>query len=244
MSPNRFSCVRPALALALSLALTAIGPQAHAQPPAKAAQQTELSLAATGEATVPPDETVATLTAQSTGSSAADVQAAVNQMVATALGSAAHVKNLVATTGDYNVVTTNDGQGQPTGYQATQSLSLTMQAVRGAPPPVFLTLIGHLQAQALQLQSLGAVLSDTGRAHAEKIAILAAVHKLQDQATAIAGSLGAHVTLIKTLNVSDSNAASPMPDSRMMMATATPAQDQPGPIIVQAHVTAMIELTP
>ncbi len=110
----------------------------------------------------------------------------------------------------------------------------------GRPAAAFTDLIGRLQTQGLQVNTLSADLSPAGREHAEDEAIQAALRRLHAQATLIATALGEKTGAIKSLTV---GAAGPiMPAGERMMAMAP--SDQPGPVTVTEAVSATIDLNP
>jgi uncharacterized protein len=202
--------------------------------------QTELHLTATGSVQVPPDESVADLTVQVYAPQAAAAQASVNRLMAAALNAARQMPGITATTGGYDVATSSNAQGHVTQYAASQILHLTGPAEYGRPAAAFTGLIGRLQAQGLQLNTLSADLSPAGRQHAQDEAIQTALRRLHDQAALIAASLGEKTGAIKSLTVGAAGPIMPLPGRMMAMAPS----DQPGPVTVTESVSATIELAP
>jgi uncharacterized protein YggE len=211
-----------------------------------AAAQTVLSLSATGTVLAAPDEITASLTVQASARQAATAQADVNKVMAKALAAARDVAGVTATTADYNVNQTNNDAGTVTGYQASQTLNLTMPAPGGTPPSAFTDLVGQLQNEGLLLNSLDGDLSPAGRQAAGTQAINAAIKQVQAQAACIAKTLGESVGPMKTLNVSLDNGGPVMPMRMMVMAApaSAPPQAAPGPVSVSATVSAEIALAP
>jgi uncharacterized protein YggE len=207
-----------------------------------AAAQTILSLSGSGTVLAQPDEMVAALNVQQTAPKAATAQAKVNDIMAKALAQAQAVPGVVATTANYNVYQTTTDSGAVSGYQASQTLNLTIPASGGTPPPAFTALVGQLQAESLLLNNLDGDLSPAGRLKASQQAVTAAIQQMQAQAASIAKTLGQSVGAIKTLNVNMDNAGPPMPMMAMAMKSAAPPQATPGPVSVSATVNAEIEL--
>lgn len=207
--------------------------------PGAARAQTVLSLSATGTVITVPDQMEAALNVQASAPSAPAAQDALNRLMAKALASAGKVNAVAATTADYNVF-----QTQNSGYQASQTLNLIMAAPGGVPPPAFTNLVGALQQDGLQLNSLDGQLSAAGTDTAAQAATSDALRRLRAEANAIAATLGDKAGEIKTITV-ESNTPSPVMPGRMMaMAAASPPQSAPGPVTVQVTVDATIILTP
>jgi uncharacterized protein len=203
--------------------------------------QTELHLTATGTVQVAPDESVADLTVQVYAAQVTAAQASVNSSMAAALNAAHQVPGVIATTGGYDVTTSSDAKGHVTQYAASQTLHLTGPVEDGRPSAAFTDLIGRLQAQGLQVNTLSADLSLSGQQHAEDEAIRTALRRLHDQATLIATSLGEKTGAIKSLTVGATGPILPFPER--MMAMAAPS-NQPGPVTVTESVSAITNLTP
>jgi uncharacterized protein YggE len=201
--------------------------------------QTVLSLSATGSVVTVPDQMEASLTVQESAVSASAAQDAVNRLMAKALASARKADGVTPTTAAYNVF-----QTQNQGYQASQTLNLTMAAPGGLPPAAFTNLIGALQQDGLQLNSLDGQISAAGADAASQAATADALRRLQAQAHAIAAALGDKAGEIKTLTVDSSNPGPIMPGRMLAMAAEAPPQSAPGPVTVQVTVEATIELTP
>jgi uncharacterized protein len=207
---------------------------------APAEAQTELRLTATGSVEVPPDEAIADLTVQIYAPQATAAQASVNRLTAVALNAARQVPDVTVTTGSYDVATSSDAQGHVTQYAASQVLHLTGAAEYGRPAAAFTDLIGRLQAQGLQLNTLSADLSPAGRQHAEDEATQAALRRLHARAALIAASLGEKAGAIKSLTVGTAGPVVPL-GARLM---AVAPSDQPGPVTVTESVFATIDLSP
>ncbi len=189
---------------------------------------------------LPPDEAIADLTVQIYAPQAAAAQAAVNRLMEAALSAARRAPEITATTGSYDVATSSDAQGHVTQYAASQILHLTGPAQDGRPAIAFTDLIGRLQAQGLQLNTLSADLSQAGQQHAEDEAIQAALRRLHAEAALIASSLGEKTGAIKTLTVGEAGPVMPFPGRMMAMAPS----DQPGPVTVRESISATIDLSP
>jgi uncharacterized protein len=206
---------------------------------------TDLTIAATGQASVPPDEATASLNVQAQEDTAAKAQADVNAAMAKALAAAKAVPGVKATTGSYSSFTVTPDNNGPQKFVAQQSLQLVQPAAGGAPSDAFSNLLGSLQQQGLLLNSLSGDLSAAGQREAQKEAIQDALTQIQAQAASIADSLHKQVGKIGSLDV---NAAiNPGPRPMMMMAMAReapPPQSAPENVQVTANVTAKIELTP
>ncbi len=201
--------------------------------------QTVLSLSATGSVDTAPDEMEASLVVVQTAQMAPAAQDAVNRLMAKALASARKVNGATATTAAYNVF-----QTQNQGYQASQTLNLTMPAPGGVPPSVFTKLVGELQQDGLQLNSLDGELSDAGEDAASQAATIDALHRLRSEANAVAASLGDKAGDIKTVTIDANNSGPIMPGRMMALAAAAPPQAAPGQVTVQVTVEATIALTP
>lgn len=212
---------------------------------APAAQaQTDLTIAATGQVSVPPDEASATLTAQAQDVSAAKAQAAVNSAMAKALTLAKNVQGVKAVTTSYNSYTVTPDNNAPQQFAVQQTLQLSIPAAAGVPSAAFSNLVGTLQQDGLLLNALSGDLSDDGQRQAQQAAIADALAQIQAQAAAIAASLHEEVGAIKSLNVNAAFNPGPRP---MMMAMAVqgaaPApQSAPDNVQVTANVTADITL--
>jgi uncharacterized protein YggE len=213
--------------------------------------QTVLSLSATGNNTVEPDQIIASLNVQSNAKTAAQAQAEVNREMQQALAAAHALAGVTATTGDYSVFQNSpdntSGNASPApDYQASQGLQLSMAAADGVPPAGFTALVGRLQQQGLLLNTLDGNLSGQGQAAAQAGAINDAIHQIQAQAAAIAATLGEHVGKIKSLDVNVNTPGPILRAAPMMMAAAAapPPQAAPGKVTIQANVNATIDLTP
>lgn len=229
--------MKPFYATALAIACIGAAPAAWAQ--------TDLTIAATGQVEVPPDEATAALNVQAQDTTAAKAQAAVNTAMAKALAAARKLPGVTVTTGGYNSYSTTPEHGGPVQYTAQQSLNLSIMSAGGVPPEAFATLLGTLQNNGLLLNSLAGDLSDAGQRAAQQAAIADALAQIQAQAAGIAAKLHEHVGTIKSLNVNAGTAPGPRPMMAMAMRKAEPApQSAPDNVQVSAQVTADIALTP
>jgi uncharacterized protein len=202
--------------------------------------QTLLSLGATGQVRVVPDEMVASLQVQASAARAADAQGAVNRAMKKALDLAHAVQGVVATTNGYNVFkNTPDNAATPPQFQASQTLQLVIPAPQGPPPDRFTALLGQLQQNGLLLNTLDCDLSRNGQLSAQQDAIGDAIGQIQAQAAMIAGRLKENISEIKTLNV---NVDMPGPMPRMMMMAAMAPQAAPDKVTVQVNVSATMML--
>jgi uncharacterized protein YggE len=225
-------------ALLLAPAFIAVAPTAHAQ--------TDLTIAATGQASVPPDEATASFIVQAQQATAAKAQAAVNAATTQALALARAVPGVKVTTGGYSSFTVTPDNNAPPQFAAQQTLQLVLPAADGVPSEAFSNLVGTLQHDGLLLNALSGDLSDAGQRQAQQAAIADALTQIQAQAASIAASLHQQVGALKSLNVNASFSPGPRP---MMMAMAArsnaPApQSAPDNVQVMANVTADILLKP
>jgi predicted secreted protein len=228
---------RTAVLILIPAAVLAASPAAWAQ--------TDLTIAATGQVSIPPDEANATLTAQAQDVSAAKAQAEVNTAMAKALALANKEAGVKAVTTGYSTYTVTPDNNAPQKFAVQQTLQLSIKAPAGVPSADFSNLLGTLQQDGLLLNALSGDLSDDGQRQAQQAAIADALTQIQGQAAGIAANLHEQVGAIKSLNV---NAASnPGPRPMMAMAAkfdAAPApQSAPDNVQVTANVTADIELT-
>jgi len=206
--------------------------------------QTDLTIAATGQVSVPPDEATAALTVQAQDTTAAKVQAEVNTVMAKALALAKAVPGVKVTTGGYGSYTVNPDNNAPQQFAAQQTIQLSMMAPAGAPSADFSNLLGTLQQNGLLLNSFSGDLSDTGQRQAQQAAITDALTQIQAQASSIATNLHEQVGIMKSLNVNAAANSEPRPMMMMAMAkNAAPApQSAPDNVQVTASVTAEIAL--
>lgn len=207
---------------------------------------TNLTIAATGQVSVAPDEATATLNVRAQEDSAAKAQALVNKAVAQALAQAKSVPDVKVTTGGYSTYTITPDNNGPQQFVAQQSLSLVQPAAGGVPSDAFSSLLGTLQQDGLQLNSLSGDLSNAGQRQAQQAAIADALTQIQAQAGGIAAQLHQQVGTINSLDVNASTNIGPRPVMMMAMARDAPPAPQSAPDNVQvtANVTAKIELTP
>jgi uncharacterized protein YggE len=206
--------------------------------------QTDLTIAATGQASVPPDEASAALTVQAQDTTAAKAQATVNTMMTKALALAKAVPGVKVVTGGYNSYTVAPDNNAPQQFTAQQTLQLSIVAPAGAPPTAFSNLLGTLQQDGLLLNSLSGDLSDAGQRQAQQAAITDALTQIQAQATSIATSLHEQVGAIKSLNVNAASNPGPRPLMMAMAArdAAPTPQSAPDNVQITASVTADIAL--
>ena len=211
---------------------------------APAQAQTVLTIAATGQASVPPDEASATLTAQAQDVSAAKAQAAVNAAMAKALALAKNASGVKAVTTGYSSYTLTPDNNAPQKFAVQQTLRLSIKAPAGVPSAAFSNLLGTLQQDGLLLNALSGELSDEGQRQAQQDAIADALTQIKAQAASIAVSLHEDVGTIKSLDVNA--ASSPGPRPMMAMAAKSDAvmapQSAPDNVQVSASVTAEISL--
>ncbi len=225
---------RPAIFVAAVALLSA------AQP---ARAQTALTIAATGQTAVPPDEATATLTVQAQDASAAKAQAAVNRAMTKALAEAGAVPGVQAATEGYNSYAVTPDNNVPRQFAAQQTLQLTIMAKDGVPPTAFANLLGTLQQQGLLLDALSADVSRPRQRQAQQAAIADALAQIQSQAAAIAASLHERAGVIKSLDVNAGSSPGPRPFMAMAISAAAPApQSAPDDVQVTASVTAAITL--
>jgi uncharacterized protein len=207
---------------------------------------TDLTIAATGQASVPPDEATASLNIQAQEATAAKAQAAVNDAMAKVLHETRAVPGVKAVTGGYSTYTVTPDNNGPQKFVAQQSLTLSQPATGGVPSAGFSKLVGDLQQEGLLLNALEGDLSDSGQRQAQQAAIQDALAQIDAQAAAIAATLHQQVGQITSLDVNASSGPAPRPLMMARMAAAAPAPPQSSPDNVQvtASVTAKIELQP
>jgi uncharacterized protein YggE len=145
-------------------------------------------------------------------------------------------------TGGYSVTSSQHG----TVWDATQSVSLTFSAAPNsvAAKPV-LNLIGQLQADGVQLQSLTGTLRPSTATATCDAAIQSAVTSLHDQETALATALNMRVGRIQSINMGIGGTVVPMMRSVMYSAPAgAPPMVQPGNVIERVILSATVALHP
>jgi len=206
--------------------------------------QTDLTIAATGQASLPPDEATAALTVQAQAPTAAQAQAEVNTATAKALALARNVPGVKITTGGYSSYTVTPDNSAPQQFMAQQSLQLIQPAPGGLPSTAFSTLLGTLQQNGLLLNALSGDLSAAAQRQAQQAAIADALTQIQAQASSIAANLHEQPGTIKSLNVDATANSGPRPMMMTMaMRDAAPApQSAPDNVQITASVTAEIEL--
>lgn len=167
--------------------------------------QTDLTIAATGSAKLPPDEAVARLNVFAADKSAAIAQAQVNAEMTKALAAARAVPGLQVETTGYTSNQSYDympgGGAHMTGYTANQGLTLTLPSPGGALTPAFSTLLANLQADGVLLNELGGGMSVAGADAANQLAIHSALRTIKAQAAQVAAGLDESVSGTKAVYV-------------------------------------------
>jgi len=211
---------------------------------APAFAQTTLTLSATGQAAVTPDQVTAALTAQGNSRNMATAQNQVNTAMEGALALAKDVAGVTATTANYAVAENQPDSG-PVTYQASQELDLQMTAQGGMPPARFSALLAKLQDRGFLLQNFDGALSDSARRAAEQAAIRDAISQIQAQAEAVAAALGERAGRVESVNVNGFNRP-PMPElaapAPMMARAFSAPQAAPSSVQVQVDVNAVVDL--
>jgi predicted secreted protein len=208
------------------LALALLAPAAALAQPAG---ETRLRLGASGEVQVVPDELVARLRVEARGGTPAAAQAEVNRRMAAALATARAVEGVRADTAGYWTYT------DPQSREAVARQGLVLRAGSGERA---LPLIARLQAEGLQMESLGWRLSDGAARAAHDAAVAAAIRSLRERAEAIARELGLRVVALQQLTVD----AVPEMRAAPMAAMAARADAAPPPAVTAEPlpVTAMV----
>ncbi len=203
---------------------------------------TIVSLNVSGQATHTPDAMDASLLVQTRGPDSRTAQTNLNQQMATVLHQLNQVAKLSVTTGGYSVTSSQHG----TTWEATQSISLTYAAApNSADAKPVLNLIGQLQADGVQLQSLTGTLQPSTAMATRDAAIQAAVTSLHYQETAIAAALGLKVGRIRSLTMGIGGIVVPMMRNVMYSAPAgSPPMVQPGNVTERVNLSATVALRP
>ncbi len=204
--------------------------------PLPAAAETLLHLSETAHVTVFPDELAATVQVSATAGSAADVQAKVNTAMHGALEQVHAVKEVVASTGGYQVYL--DQSAHWNGQQSIQMHSLSGDTL--------LKLVGVLQSQGMTVTQLGwRVAAETAR-KARDAATKEALGHLRGRAEDAAGILGLRFSSFRDVRLDSAPFQPVMP--RIMMAAA-PTGRAPAPsaeaeeVQIDATVQADVALT-
>ena len=199
---------------------------------------TLLRLSETATLHVPPDELVASLSAQAAAPSAAAAQAAVNRDVAAALAAARLQPGVAATTGGYGTWQHPPGTPGAGTWQASQGITLT-----GHDGTKLLTLVGRLQGRGLAVGGLRWDLSDTARRAAQRQAMAKAITALRGRAEQAAGLLGLRFVAFRSVTLGPPPSVMPRPMFRAAMAAPAPSAVGSA-IAVSATVSAEAELAP
>ncbi|MCU0888342.1 MAG: SIMPL domain-containing protein [Rubritepida sp.] len=207
---------RGALALLLLLAPAA----ALAQAP----EETRLSLGASGEVRVVPDELVARLGVEVRADNAAAAQAEVNRRMAAALAAARAVE------GDWT-------QPDPQRRDAVARQGLVLRAASGER---LLALVAQLQAAGLLLEGLSWQLSPGALAAARDSAVAAAIRNLRERAGFIARELDLRVVALTRLAVDAAPDPRPMAMAAPMAARAAAA---PPPAVTAEEIPLAAQVT-
>jgi uncharacterized protein YggE len=205
-------------------------------------QATILSLNVTGQATHAPDAMSASLLLQTHGPDSRTAQINLNQQMATVLQQLAQIAKLTVTTGGYSVTSSQHGAV----WDATQSVSLGFPAAPNsiAAKPV-LSLIGQLQANGVQLQSLTGTLQPATAASMRDAAIRSAVKALHNRETALAAALGMQVGQIQSINMGTGGTVIPLMRAMIYSARAgAPPMVQPGNVTERVNLSATVALHP
>lgn len=219
-----------------------IAPYAQAATAPVRPAATILSLNVSGQATHAPDAMNASLLVQTRGPDSRTAQTTLNQQMATVLQQLNQIAKLSVTTGGYSVTSSQHG----TIWQATQSISLTFAAApNSADAKPVLGLIGRLQADGVQLQSLTGTLQPTTAMATRDAAIQAAVTSLHHQETAIASALGLTVGRIRSLTLGTGGIVVPMMRNMSFAApVGAPPMVQPGNVTERVNLSATVALRP
>jgi predicted secreted protein len=223
----------------LTLALLAPGLLPFGAALAQPAGETRLRLGATGEVQVVPDELAARLRVEARGGTPAAAQAEVNRRMAAALATARAVEGVRADTAGYWTYT------DPQSREAVARQGLVLRAGSGERA---LPLVARLQAEGLQVESLGWRLSDGAARAAHDAAVAAAIRSLRERAEAIARELGLRVVALQQLTVDAVPEMRAAPAPMAAMAARATAEPPPAvtaePMPVAATVTGDLLLRP
>ena len=214
--------------LAASVVVLLAAPPAFADPPAP----TVLHLSQTAEKKLTRDVLHVELRAEKTGADAQTVEAAINQLMAKALGQAKQAQGIEVETGSYSVYR-NDSQGQ---WSGNQSLFLS-----GSDSATVLKLAGQLQGQGLVMSNLGYEASPKMVKSAEDELTAQALTELQRRAGAIADQLHNSIMGYRDLNVGNAQTeGGPMP---RMMAAAPMTASMPTPVAAAGEATVRVTVS-
>lgn len=206
------------------------------------AKATILSLNVTGQATHAPDAMNASLLVQTHGPDSRTAQTNLNQQMASVLQQLNQIATLSVTTGGYSVTSSQHGAV----WDATQSVSLGFPAAPNseAAKPV-LNLIGQLQEDGVQLQSLTGTLQPATATATRDAAIQSAVKTLHDQEIALAAALGMKVGRIQSINMGIGGSIVPLMRSMIYSARpGAPPMVQPGNVTERVNLSATVALHP
>ncbi|MGC8475625.1 MAG: SIMPL domain-containing protein [Acetobacteraceae bacterium] len=192
---------------------------------------TLLRLSETARVSVPPDQLVASVSAQATAASAAAAQTAVNQAMTAALAAARKVAGVRAETGGYS--TWQHPPGTPGGGTWQASAGLTLTSGNGA---ALLALVGRLQARGMAVSGLQWGLSGPTRRHARRAAMAKAIAALRGRAEQAAGLLGLRFLGFREVILGPPPSVLPRPMFAMARAVAPVAVGQA--VTVSATVSA------
>ncbi len=201
---------------------------------APAWSDTVLKLSETAHVMVHPDELVASLRADSTGSSAAEAQAMVNTAIARALEQVKQAPGITAATGFYQVWQVTKPATQ---WHAGQSVTL-----KTGDGPALLKLVGTLQGSGLALEGLSWQLAPATARAAQSQATREALSRLRARAEEAAGILGLRFVSFREVRL-DGTRPSPQPAPRMfaMAASAAPAAPPPSAEAQDADIQASVD---
>jgi uncharacterized protein YggE len=211
-----------------ALALLLLAPAAAL---AQAPEETRLSLGASGEVRVVPDELVARLGVEVRADNAAAAQAEVNRRMAAALAAARAVEGVHATTLGYWT------QPDPQRRDAVARQGLVLRAASGER---LLALVAQLQAAGLLLEGLSWQLSPGALAAARDSAVAAAIRNLRERAGFIARELDLRVVALTRLAVDAAPDPRPMAMAAPMAARAAAA---PPPAVTAEEIPLAAQVT-
>ncbi len=211
-----------ALSACLCLALPAIG--------------ATVELSAEAGVSAPNDLLRATVAADVTGATPAEVARRSNSAIADALKTAKTYSSVKTRTGGAHTYPAYSSKGKIEGWQMRSELQLESR-----DPVALGELLGKLQT-SLVMGGLSAVPAPETRAKAEERAMLDAIAAFHARAKVIAGAFGKPYK-IKTLNVaSQGGQVRPLLEQRMTMAKAAPMPVEPGESQVTIVVSGQIEI--
>ncbi|HTI02019.1 MAG TPA: SIMPL domain-containing protein [Acidisoma sp.] len=199
---------------------------------AAARADTLLHLSVTASVTAMPDELVAELSAEVQAASAGAAQAAVNDMIAKALGAAQSIPTIAASTTTYSVWHQTDPKDV---WQASQGMML--RAHDGA---ALLALVGQLQQDGLAVGNLSWQLSPTLAEKTYEQAMAKAIDKLTAQAAVVAKLLHLQPHGFSSVTVGNDSQPGPRPMMRMMATAAPEAKAPPSAQAEEQTVSATV----